>query len=258
MGAQVGGAYAAGFPIDDLASIWHSMNVGKVAKTLRPTIPWSGWSSGSEILRTVKSMVGDRLIEDLEIPFAAVATDLQQGESYVITRGSLAAAIRASLSVPGLFTPVWLDERLLIDGGVTDPIPVSVARQLGADVVIGVDVLVCPEESSLGGIPALEPRERILGILGGTSSAPEDGPRRFHPSVFSVLFQMSTVFQKQVSLLQLALQPPDVLIRPDFSPDPPNYSDVKQGIEAGERATMLALPEILRLLGRGPKHRPAA
>ncbi len=258
MGAQVGGAYAAGFPIDDLVAVWRSMNVGKVAKTLRPTIPWSGWSSGSQILRTVRSMVGDRLIEDLDIPFAAVATDLQKGEPYVITHGSLAEAIRASLSVPGLFTPVWLDERLLIDGGVTDPVPVSVARQLGADIVIAVDVLVCPEESNLGGIPALEPRERILGILGGTSAPAEDSPRRFHPSVFSVLFQMSTVFQKQVSLLQLILQPPDVLIRPDFSPDPPNYSDVKQGIEAGEQAAVRALPEILRVLGRNPKRRAAA
>lgn len=258
MGAQVGGAYAAGVPLDDLVSIWRSMTIGKVAKTLRPTIPWSGWSSGSQILRTVKSLVGDRLIEDLEIPFAAVATDLQKGEPYAITRGSLAEAIRASLSVPGLFTPVWLDERLLIDGGVTDPVPVSVARRLGADIVIGVDVLVCPEESNLSGIPALEPRERILGILGGTTAASEDGPRRFHPSVFSVLFQMSTIFQKQVSLLQLALQPPDILIRPDFSPDPPNYSDVKQGIEAGEHAAMCAIPEILHILGRGPDPRRMA
>ena len=258
MGAQVGGIYAAGVPLDDLASIWRSMNIGKVAKTLRPTIPWSGWSSGSQIARTVRSLVGERRIEDLEIPFAAVATDLQNGKPYPITRGPLVEAIRASLSVPGLFTPVWMDERLLIDGGVTDPVPVSVARQLGADVVVGVDVLVCPEESNLGGIPAWEPRERILGILGGTSDAVADGPRRFHPSVFSVLFQMSTVFQKQVSLLQLTLQPPDILIRPDFSPDPPNYSDVKQGIEAGEQAAMIAVPEILRALGRAPKPRRAA
>jgi len=253
MGAQIGGVYAAGASLDDLASIWRSMNIGKVAKTLRPTVPWSGWSSGSQILRTVRSLVGERLIEDLEIPFAAVATDLQKGTPYAITHGSLAEAIRASLSVPGLFTPVWMDERLLIDGGVTDPVPVSVARQLGADIVVGVDVLVCPEEADLGGIPALEPRERILGILGGTAAATEEGSRRFHPSVFSVLFQMSTVFQKQVSLLQLALEPPDVLIRPNFSPDPPNYSDVKQGIEAGEQAAMLAVPEILRALGRDPQ-----
>ena len=101
MGAYVGGAYASGTCLDDLEAAWHSMSVLRAAKTLLPTIPWSGWTSGGEIVRTLRRTFGDRCIQDLDRPFAAVATDLESGTPYVITEGSLVDAVRASLSVPG-------------------------------------------------------------------------------------------------------------------------------------------------------------
>jgi len=249
MGAEVGGTYAAGVSVDDMAAIWRSTHFGTVVKNFLPTIPWSGWCSGREKLRFLRRLVGDITIEELPMTYAAVATDLESGLPHPITKGSLARAIRASISVPGLLTPVWIDGHLLIDGGVSDPVPVNVARQLGAEVVIAVDVLVHPEEVRLSGIPIPEYREGILGIIRRMDAAAVDGTtRRFYPSVFSVLFQMSTVFQKRVSDLSLRIHPPDVLIQPDFSPDPPCYSDVKTGIEAGEAATRQALPRILEAL----------
>ena len=250
MGAEVGGAYAAGVGIEELEAFWRSMHFGKVAKTLLPTFPWSGWSSGGEVLRTLRRLVGDVRIEELPLPYAAVATDLETGTPYVIQKGSLARAIRASVSVPGLFTPIWIDGHLLIDGGVTSPVPVDIARQLGAEAVIAVDVLVPPDEVQLSGIPIPDYRERLLGIIKGLESARAANNEviRFYPSVFSVLFQMSTIFQKRVSQLLLTRSPPDVLIQPDFSPDPPCYSDVKNGIEAGEAAARALLPRIREVL----------
>jgi len=247
MGAEIGGAYAAGTSLDDMESQWRSSSSGRVFRTLFPTIPWSGWSSGREVSRFLREIFGDRRIEDLPIPFAAVATDLETGGACPIRRGPLVEAIRASLSVPGLFTPVWIDEHLLIDGGVSNPMPVDVARDLGADVVIAVDVLVDPSEVRISGIPALSLRERSLGIVKGLA-APETNGRRFHPSVFSVLFQMSTVFQKRLCDLLLRTHPPDVLIRPDFSADPPCYSAVGCGIDAGEEAARRALSAIRRAI----------
>ena len=246
MGAQVGGAYAAGVPCERLAAQWRSATFARMVKTLLPTIPWGGWSSGNEVARLMRSLVGDVSIEDLPKRFAAVATDLQTGAPHVLASGPLVPAIRASMSVPGLFTPVWVDGHLLIDGGVSDPLPVDVTRELGADVVVAVDVLVHPEEVTLSGIPSLTQNERLLGVVKKLTNdaASGGGGRRFHPNVFSVLFQMSTVFQKRVSELALNLWPPDVLIRPDFSEDPPCYSDVGCGIEAGIRAAEAALPEI--------------
>lgn len=246
MGAEVGGVYACGVDLDEIEALWRSSSFGRVVKTLFPTIPWSGWSSGNGITRFLRRWIGPSRIEELPIRYAALATDLQSGTPVSITRGPLVQAIRASLSVPGLFRPVWLDGRLLIDGGVSNPMPVDVARALGADVVIGVDVLVDPNEVGLSGIPYLEARERVLGVIKGIGGSC-DG-RRFHPSVFSVLFQMSTVFQHRLSDLLLAAHPPDLLIQPDFSAAPPCYSDVGCGIEAGEDAARRALPELLRIL----------
>lgn len=255
MGAQVGGAYAAGVPVADLEDLFRSSSSGRVIRTLMPTIPWSGWSSGREVSRFLRRLVGDRRIEDLPIPYAAVATDLQSGLPHAIESGPLASAIRASLSVPGLFTPVWIDEHLLIDGGVSNPLPIDVARRLGADVIIAVDTLVEPSEVRMTGIPALGTKEPSLGVVG--TVRPSENGRRFHPSVFSVLFQMSTVFQKRIANLILASSPPDVLIRPDFSVDPPCYSAVGCGIEAGEEAARRALPDILAALETDPHGAPS-
>ena len=246
MGAEVGGAYAAGLPLEEIEALWRSSSFGRVAKTLLPTVPWSGWSSGRAMGRFLSRCVGDPNIEDLRVWFAAVATDLASGHPVAISRGSVVAAIRASLSVPGLFTPVWLDGRLCVDGGVSCPLPVRFVRSLGADLVIAVDVLVDPSEVRLSGLPqSVRHRRQCLDVAASCSDA---SVRRFSPSVFRVLCQMSTVFQKQLCEAQIALDPPDILIRPDFSKDPPRYRRVGCAIEAGEDAAHNALPQIRRRL----------
>jgi NTE family protein len=247
MGAYIGGAYAAGTCLDELEAAWCSTSALRAAKTLLPTIPWSGWTSGGEIVRTLRRTFGDRRIQDLDRPFAAVATDLESGTPYIITEGSVVDAVRASLSVPGLFTPVWLDDHLLVDGGVSNPLPLDVVREMGADIVIAVDVLVDPAEVHMSGLPYFGTKERQLGVA--TSPRPDARcARRYHPSVFSVLFQMSTVFQRRLCDLALASSPPDVRVRPDFSADPPTYSHVGCGIEAGAEAARRALPAIRRAI----------
>lgn len=247
MGAEIGGAYAAGVPLTRLTDMWQSTSLARVAKSLLPTLPWSGWSSGNAIRRNLRDLIGDHLIEELPMLFAAVATDLESGLPVSLTQGSLVEAIRASLSVPGLFTPVWFQGHLCIDGGVSNPLPVDTARTLGADIVIAVDVLVEPSDVKLSGIPAIDLRELRTGN-GRGSGTPVIDPRRYAPSVFNVLLQMSTVFQKRLCEARLVQDPPDVLIRPDFSEDPPCYSRVGCGIKAGEQAARRALPELLRML----------
>jgi len=247
MGAYVGAAYAAGVPLDDLEAEWRSASFLRAVKTLLPTIPWSGWTSGAEIVRTLRRAFGDRTFRDLDHPFAAVATDLESGAPYVITDGSLVDAVRASLSVPGLFTPVWLNDRLLIDGGVSDPLPIDVVQSMGADVSIAVDVLVDPGEVHMSGLPYLGTKERRLDIV-KTARVDEAIAHKYHPSVFAVLFQMSTVFQRRLCDLALVATPPTVHIRPDFTADPPSYSHVGCGIDAGAEAARRALPALQRVL----------
>ncbi len=95
---------------------------------------------GDRLEEFVKSKVPVANIEDLKLPFAAVATDLNRGTRVVLDRGPVAKAVRASSAIPGIFNPVDYQGRLLVDGGVVDNIPISVARQKGADIVVAVDI----------------------------------------------------------------------------------------------------------------------
>jgi len=219
VGAQVGGLYAAGVPLDDIARLWRDMGFTKLARGFLPTFPWRGWSSGEEVRRALYPLVGSVTIEELPIRYAAVATDLRTGEAVAITRGPLVEAVRASVSVPGLFVPAEWEGRFLLDGGVVSPLPVEVARALGAEVVLAVDVLVPPTEKSL-----------------------------VRPNVFSVLFQMATIFQKRVAELESQVYPPEILISPDFGDHAPTYSDVGSGVEAGYQAASAVIPDLKALL----------
>lgn len=222
VGAWVGGCYAAGVPLEELARYWRGLRWHGVGRHLLPGPVWRGWTSGNSLLKAIKRFVGDVRIEDLRIPFVAVATDLATGEAVRITRGPLAEAICASSAVPGLVVPRYWDGRWLIDGGVVDPIPVEAARSLGAEVVVAVDVLVSPSEKGFSG-----------------------------PNVFRVLFQMSTIFQKRIAELEVGAQRPDLLLRPRFGPDPPRYADIGQAVEVGYREMRRHLPALRELLEGG-------
>jgi len=99
-----------------------------------------GVAKGEKLEEFVKSKVPVANIEDLKIPFAAVATDLNRGTRVILDKGSVAKAVRASSAIPGVFPPVDHQGKMLVDGGVIDNIPVSVAREKGADIVIAVDI----------------------------------------------------------------------------------------------------------------------
>ncbi len=104
----------------------------------RLTWPRDGLVSFAPLERTVIRVLGDLTFGDLDIPFAAVTTDMATGEQVVLREGRVAPAVRASCSVPGIVTPIELDGRLLADGGVANNLPISVVRSMGAEVVIAV------------------------------------------------------------------------------------------------------------------------
>ncbi|MDH4162217.1 MAG: patatin-like phospholipase family protein [Nitrospirota bacterium] len=111
-----------------------------------------GAAKGEKLEAFVRSKIPIENIEDLKIPFAAVATDLKQGKRVVLDRGPVARAVRASCAIPGVFQPVEQDGRLLVDGGVVDNIPVSVARERGADIIIAVDIGVSIENNDISNL----------------------------------------------------------------------------------------------------------
>ncbi len=164
MGAIIGSAYATGLTVADLRDLAARTGWSNVTK-LRVT--QDGLICFMRMESWVEDIVGRFDIRDLKIPFAAVATDLNSSERVVLWRGDLGRALRASSSVPGFAPPVEWDGRMLVDGGVTDNVPGDVARMLGADYVIGVDVFMPSFRPQLGplnrGIAAIETLVRHAG-----------------------------------------------------------------------------------------------
>jgi NTE family protein len=137
-GALVGAVYCAGVPLDELADIFINMKWPALLK-LSITKPIALFDT-QPMEAMVRKVIGDSEFSDLEIPFAAVACDLMTGERVVLQSGPVAPAIRASASVPGVFTPVELNGRLLVDGGVVDNLPVEQVKAMGATFTIASDV----------------------------------------------------------------------------------------------------------------------
>lgn len=208
MGAIIGSAYCAGLSVDDLREIaartgwWH---------VSRPLLSFGGFVTFQKLERWIEDNIGEFDVHDLAIPFAAVASDLISGERVVLSSGRLCTAVRASCSVPGFVSPVEIDGRMLVDGGITDNIPADVARLLGADFVIGVDIFM----------PALR---RRLGPFGQGLAAVE------------TLVRHAGKGSNECDVLIV----PHMEGRSYFK-----FSDYKQLIALGEQATREQLPAIL-------------
>jgi len=183
-----------------------------------------GLVKGERLRAFVKAHVKANSIEQMAVPFAAVATDLRTGRAVVFDRGPVAEAVHASCAIPGVFVPVQVGEVTLVDGGVVEPVPVSVARRLGATVVIAV------------AIPA---------------AVPPTAPR----SPLGVAYHAVTIMAAEMG--RLKAQEADVLIEPRVGDVAYNdFSQKKRLIEAGEDAARGALPAIRVALARPGGPRP--
>lgn len=258
IGAVVGGAYAAGVPLVRIEHEWLDTDLPKVVRSFLPTFPRSGLSSGSEFRKYLRTVLGDALIEHLPIPFAAVACDIDTGEAVVLRSGSLVEALRASSSIPGIFHPVQWEGRLLVDGGLVEPLPVRVCRELGADLVIGVDIDPTPRPTtpkgrrlwSKLGQPLREGLANRTWVPGSLTELLEELFRerpekeRSLPGVYSVINQAVTILRQEILHLKLTLWPADLLIRPALSPTGVSYLRAAEGIQAGEQAMEQAVPRL--------------
>ena len=138
IGALIGGAYAAGISIEEMEEITRQLDWKKLLRFFMPKLSKSAIISDHTIMDFLNSLYGDMRIEDLHLSFCAVAADLVTGSRVIITKGKLADAVRASISLPIIFQPVRLEERVLVDGGLVDPVPVETVRNMGVPFVIAV------------------------------------------------------------------------------------------------------------------------
>ncbi|WP_455661863.1 patatin-like phospholipase family protein [Pradoshia sp.] len=149
MGALMGSFYASGSDLELLEKV--SMQF-KRKYFLDWTVPKMGFVAGKKIEEYIRLFTKNQLLENLSIPLAVIATDIERGEKVIFREGPIYEAVRASIAVPGIFVPKRIGGRLLVDGGVVDRVPVSVAQEMGADIVIASDVSSSHEESKVESI----------------------------------------------------------------------------------------------------------
>jgi NTE family protein len=168
VGSVVGAAYAAGIQGDPLLEMALQVRWRKIA---RPVWPRLGFFSFAKLESYLIERVGDLTFADLTLPYAAVATDLETGQPAILREGRIAPAVRASCSVPGAVTPVEWNGRLLADGGVVNNLPISVVRELGADIVIAVNLIHPPTRRPKGLVEILGlTLERLIARAGDDPS----------------------------------------------------------------------------------------
>jgi NTE family protein len=232
MGGVVAACYAAGLSVARLE---------QEALTLRPrslldvSLFRTGVLEGKRVREHLVKILGDTTFEQTRIPVRLVALDLDSCEDIALGQGALVDAVRATVSMPGVFCPAEWQGRRLVDGGVTNNVPADVARQMGAEVVIAVDVI--GEEMSASAYEELN---------GGLFALP--GVRQMTP-MLSVLIRSVRIMRLEILRNRLAAAHPDVLIRPDLGTVRiEDFGRAAEAIPAGERAAEAAMPQVRALL----------
>ncbi len=242
MGALIGAIHAAG-KLDELEASFRDFDWKKTASFFDVVLPKSGLLDGAKVVELVRTHIHADAIEKLDKPFAAVATDIVSGEEVVIRSGDVIDAVRASISVPGIFTPVRSNGRVLVDGGLTNPVPVSAVRAMGADIVIAVDLnheivsgknlkpllsAARSEEKNSSNEPGLfsrwvgDYRLSMKDIKQKLLTMDSPATAQFRkwiseeplPSIFEVLLASINIMETRLTQTRLSLDRPDLLIQP--------------------------------------------
>jgi NTE family protein len=241
MGALIGAIHAAG-KLDELETTFLAFDWKKTVSFFDVVLPKSGLLDGVKISELVRAHLHADAIETLPKPFAAVATDIVSGEEVVLRSGDVIEAVRASISVPGIFTPVRINGHILVDGGLTNPVPVSTVRAMGADIVIAVDLnheiiagknlkplLITEKESgaknsSTGMFSRWEGDYRLSmkdirqRLLAGDNPASAQFKKWISteqlPNIFEVLLASINIMETRITQTRLRLDQPDVIIQP--------------------------------------------
>jgi NTE family protein len=259
IGAVVGGCYAAD-KLDPFEDWGRKLTKRSVLRYLDVSFSGSGLISGKALAEPLVASLGDQRIENLPIPFAAIATEFDTGHEIWLTHGRLADALRASYSLPGIFPPVRLGGRWLVDGALVNPVPVSAARALGARVVIAVHLnsdlsgrgtVIAnhgSDENDEAPAAAVDPARRssFTGMLtGGHTLLRAVFGSRERPGIPTVMIEAFNVMQDRITRARMAGDPPDVLIAPKVGAVGWfDFHRAAEAIELGIQATEKVLPEI--------------
>ena len=278
IGAVVGGAYAAGH-LDALEQWARKLQPRNILGYLDIRLNGSGLIGGDKLAAQLEAAIGPTLIEDLPVKFATVATEVRTGHEIWLTHGRMVDAMRASYALPGIFSPVLVGDRWLVDGALVNPVPVSAARAFGAEIVIAAnlssDIFAHgttiyshgpPAEVTVAVAPEVEPAAPKRGF-GRLFSAERTVKREFfgsagRPGISSVMVDAFNIMQDRITRARLAGDPPDLLISPRVGQigwfDFHRADDlIAHGTRAAERA-IDSIQEAIHILAPAPSGPTAA
>ncbi len=260
IGAVVGGCYAAQ-QLDKLEDWARTLTVRGILGYLDISLSGAGLIRGGHLAKQLDESLAGARIDDLTTRFAAIATEFNTGHEIWLTRGRLAEALRASYALPGIFPPVLIGGRWLVDGALVNPVPVSAARALGARLVIAVNLnadlfgrgtIISSHGSDESDEVPAEPARR--GIFGERSLRRQVLGRRGRPGIPTVMVEAFNVMQDRITRARLAGDPPDVLISPRLGQL--GWFDFHRGNEAitigadAAQKAMLAVTEAVAALSQ--------
>jgi NTE family protein len=262
IGALVGGCYANN-QLDELEGWARTLTVRRIIGYLDVRIGGSGLIGGGRLAKRLADAVGTTNIEDLPVRFAAIATEVGTGHEIWLTRGSLSLAMRASYALPGIFPPIRLGGRWLVDGALVNPVPVSAARAFGARVVIAVNLDAdrfargatiashgSDAEDEPPDPPPGTPRKAFLGLRGifGAERVLKRQifPGDARPGFSTVMIEAFNIMQDRLTRMRLAGDPPDIHITPHIGHIGwLDFHRAEEAIVAGKAATEKALEPIV-------------
>jgi NTE family protein len=260
IGAVVGGCYAAG-KLDELEAFTLSLTKRRVMGFLDFHFSGAGLIAGGRLQKLLDQDLTDRRVETLPIKFCTIATELVSGHEVWLTRGPLVQAMRASYALPGVFDPVMVGGRWLMDGALVNPIPITAARALGADIVICVNLngeirvrgtviqsYDTDEKSDEKEIEeAIEAAPRRWGFL--PQARADRHPKPNAPGIATVMVDAFNITQDRIARSRLAGDPPDIMVAPKLAKMGLfEFHRAQECITLGRQATERALPDLMELL----------
>jgi len=222
MGAIIGAIYALNLNVKELEERAFSLTKKDLVKLLDLNIPKVSLIKGNKIRSFLEKLIGDKYFSDTKIPFKIVTTDLESGKEIVINNGKLVDAIMASISIPGIFPPIRLQEGLLVDGGLINATPTNVVKEMGSDVVIGVDLTMQSK---------VELKE---------------------PNIYQTLMRSYEILRTQSTKYNIDENDENLLIiKPNITELRKfKFYEIQKFIDEGERVAREALPKIKKLMNK--------
>lgn len=251
IGALVGAVYAAG-ELDRFEQWVLELKISDVVSYIDVSLS-GGLLKGERLMEFFRRDFVDRAIEDLAIPFAAVATSLKTGAEIWLRDGSTLEAVRASIALPGLFEPSLKDGVILVDGGLVNPVPVSLARAMGADFVIAVDLTagVLSQKLDFDQQKDKSDDQTVSWMTklqeGLDSLVPAFVQKETDlPSMLDVITSSINIMQIRITRSRMAGDPPEIIIAPHLAHiDLLDFHRAKEAIQEGEQAMNAMLPLLI-------------